>query len=183
MKKALRKVISIVLALVMLLSVFSVSFYAFAEESQSISAPSIETMLTDGKAFKDWLETDFLNLEKADALLADNLPGIAETICTQVGDFLFYQMGYSEEQYPNDMESLMLALARILGSLNVEVFREPEKVETTDMQLVYNLAFLGGTEYIETVNAALPASLRFDTAQPILSLSEAQKEQVRTYYA
>ena len=182
MKKSFRKVISIVLVLVMLLGTFSVSFHAFAEETQTVSVPSIQTMLTDGKALKKWLETDFLNLEKADALLSDNLPAIAEALCAQLGD-LFYQMGYSEEQYPKDQESLMLALARILGSLNTDVFREPEKVETTDMELVYNLAYLGGTQYIETINAALPANLRFDTTEPVLALNAEQQAQVREYYA
>ena len=182
MKKSFKKVLSIILALVMLLSVFSVSFYAFAAEGETVAVPGIQTMLTDGKALKQWLETGYLNLDKADALLSENLPAIGETACGALGD-LFYQMGYSEEQYPKDEESLMLALARIIGSLNAEVFREPEKVETTDMELVYNLAYLGGTEYIESINAALPAALRFDTSTPVLSLTEEQAAQVREYYA
>ena len=182
MKKSFKKVLSLILALVMLLSVFSVSFYAFAAEGETVAVPGIQTMLTDGKALKQWLETGYLSLDKADALLSENLPAIGETACGALGD-LFYQMGYSEEQYPKDEESLMLALARIIGSLNAEVFREPEKVETTDMELVYNLAYLGGTEYIESINTALPAALRFDTSTPVLSLTEEQAAQVREYYA
>ena len=183
MKQSFRKVISLVLALVMLLSVGSVSFYSFAEETEnSVSMPSIQTMLTDGKALKDFLESNFLNLGKADALLSDSLPGLSETLCTQLGD-LFYQMGYAKEQYPNDMDSLLLALARAIGSLDAEVFKEPEKIETTDMSLVYNLAYLGGTEYIESINAALPENLRFDTSSPVLSLNAEQQQKVSEYYA
>ena len=183
MKKGLKQTIAVLLALVMLLGTVSVSFASFAEEQeQSIAVPAIQTLLTDGKALIEFLETDFLSLEKADALLADSLPALSEQLCTLLGD-LFYQMGYSAEQYPTDEAGLMLALARVLGSLNVEVFREPEKVETTDMSLVYNLAQIGGTEYVESINAALPEALRFDLQNPVLKLSKSQMSEITEYYA
>ena len=184
MKKSLQKVLSLVLALVMLLSVCSAGIVvAAAQEAQSgVAVPGIQTMLTDGQALKNYLETNFLNLEQADKLLSDNLPNLAQTLCAQLGD-LFYQMGYTEGEYPADEDGLQLALARVLGSLNAEVFREPEKVETTDLSLVYNLAYLGGTAYIESINAALPEALRFDTQTPVLALSAAQQAEIEDYYA
>lgn len=182
MKKIFKRAISVMMAIVMLLSAMTAAFPAFAEESSAVAVPDIQTMLTDGKILKNYLETNFLSLEKADSLLAENLPSLAQSLCAQLGD-LFYQMGYNQEQYPNDDSSLMLALARILSSLDATVFREPEKVETTNMELIYNLAFIGGNDYINSINASLPESVRFDTAEPFLSLTQEQKSEIESYYA
>ncbi|MBQ6380532.1 MAG: hypothetical protein IJJ41_02880 [Clostridia bacterium] len=182
MKQSMRKVISIILALVMLLSVFSVSFYAFAEnEENDVSTPGIQMLLTDGEALKAFLEGNFLSLETFDKLLSENMPALSELLCSQLGD-LFYQMGYAQEDYPTDRDGLVFALARAIGSLGPEVFKEPEKIETTDLSLIYNLAYLGGTQYVEDINAKLPAELRFDTSTPVIDLTAEQQQEIREYY-
>lgn len=183
MKTTFKKIISIVLSLVMLLSVMSVSFEAFAEQtSTAVSMPDIQTLLTDGKALCDWLEGNFLDLEQADILLADNMDSIAASLSPQLTD-LYYYMGYNEADYPADLESLEICFAKALSSLSDKMFREPEPIETIDMSLLYNFAFIDGTEYVDSLNAVLPKEAKFDTSSPILNLTDEQKASLSEYYA
>ena len=183
MKKVLKRTLSVVLALIMLLSVMSPCFFSFAEESEQIAVPEIQTLLTDGKALEKYVESAFLNLKKGDELLVENLDSLSASLCELLGSSLFYIMGYNEQQYPNDTDSLLLALARAIGTLDAEYFREPDKIVTTDMSLVYNLAYIGGTDYIQKINASLPKELRFDLSEPVLALDEEQKSEISDYYA
>ena len=183
MKKISKKIISIILCLVLLMSVCSAAFVSFAEsEKETFSAPDIQTMLKDGKALKAWLEDSFLNLENADSMLAENLDAIATSVAPMLTD-LYYYMGYNEADYPSDLESLELCFARALSSLSDKMFREPEPIETIDISLLYNLAYIGGTDYIESVNASLPEELRFNTSSPVLKLNDEQKASLSEYYA